>query len=107
MNLNLNLNLNLYVHHFAASVLPHVLLISFLSRVLMGLAHGLLDSPWKKLVYGKTLFSDTVTPALSTDTRAADRSVVAAAGKPKRVSTCMFLFSCIAPVVRYAILPHE
>ena len=56
MNLNLNLNLNLYVHHFAASVLPHV-----------GLAHGLLDSPWKKLVYGKTLFSDTVTPALSTD----------------------------------------
>ena len=53
----------------------------------MGLAHGLLDSPWKTLVYGKTLFSDIVTPALSTDTRAADESVVAAAGKPKRVSS--------------------
>ena len=37
------------------------------SDIYMGLAHGLLDSPWKKLVYGKTLFSDTVTPALSTD----------------------------------------
>ena len=32
-----------------------------------GLANGVLDSPWKKLVYGKALFSDIVTPALTTD----------------------------------------
>lgn len=32
-----------------------------------GLTNGLLDSPWKKLLYGKGLFTDIVTPALSTD----------------------------------------
>ena len=71
--MNLSLNLYLYVNHFATTVLPHAPSTEFLLvSSIHGLANGLLDSPWKKLVYGKALFSDIVTPALSTDTRAAD-----------------------------------